>query len=591
MSGRARGAGREVLWAGGLVALWALAVALTGLGGDFPLNDDWAYAWTARRLATTGELRLLDWGAPSLASHAAWGALVVRYFGPSYVLLRTGTLAFAGVGVLLLYAIGRRASLPPPAAALLSGLTWLSPWCFGLSFTYMTDVPWLTLMLGAQLALLTAERGQATRLLVAGTLLMLAALSRQFAVMAAPAAVALVALDARREGEAGWRRRAWRRAAVLLAPLVVGFVAYQAWYTGAHGATLANRSTLRRILSTTPLDWAMNLSCVWHYAGLWVAPIALGCAAAGRLRGMTTPRFARIAAGLLLVFVAVDLLDSLIGAHGRLGLDRARQPLMPYLSNTVYVLGIGPLTIADVYLGRSPFPHRPWAVGVALTALSTFGGVYAATWLVAAGRRVAMRLAWLRATAAPADAAAGEDVARDRALMVLPGAAALHLAWVCGTGSLVFDRYVMVTMPAILWVALDGARGAFGRRGAAAAVAVLALGALFSVLGTREYLGWNAARDGLVRALEARGVPGDAIDGGFEVNGPRRFEAWIASTHTLYSPGDNPWWVARPSRYRVVFDATGPYPPGCRKIDSRSYPSLYPGEERAMAMLDCEPAP
>ena len=43
-----------------------------------PVFKDWAYAWSARHLATTGEVRILDWAAPSMVTHLAWGAALVK---------------------------------------------------------------------------------------------------------------------------------------------------------------------------------------------------------------------------------------------------------------------------------------------------------------------------------------------------------------------------------------------------------------------------------------------------------------------------------------------------------------------------------
>src|SRR5271154_4329523 len=98
-----------------IVAVWALVVALVGLGGDFALNDDWAYAYSARHLLRTGELRILDWAAPSLATHALWGAGALRLLGDSYVALRRGTLLWALSAILCLYGLARTAFAPRTA--------------------------------------------------------------------------------------------------------------------------------------------------------------------------------------------------------------------------------------------------------------------------------------------------------------------------------------------------------------------------------------------------------------------------------------------------------------------------------------------
>ena len=48
---------RFVLAVGAAIAfVYALWLLVAAQGGDFPLNDDWSYAWSARHLLETGEL-------------------------------------------------------------------------------------------------------------------------------------------------------------------------------------------------------------------------------------------------------------------------------------------------------------------------------------------------------------------------------------------------------------------------------------------------------------------------------------------------------------------------------------------------------
>ena len=58
-----------------LVAGTALAYAAVGPWRDFPVLDDWAYAYTVKTLLATGRLRLSDWSSPSFALQALWGSL------------------------------------------------------------------------------------------------------------------------------------------------------------------------------------------------------------------------------------------------------------------------------------------------------------------------------------------------------------------------------------------------------------------------------------------------------------------------------------------------------------------------------------
>jgi len=150
------------------------------------------------------------------------------------------------------------------------------------------------------------------------------------------------------------------------------------------------------------------------------------------------------------------------------------------------------------------------------------------------------------------------------------------------TSSIVFDRYIFPAMPAAVWVMVGAVPESVGRSRLVAAL--LAFVAVFSLGATREYLAWTDARDRAVRDLEASGVSADDIDGGFEVNGPRHFAAFVARTGKLLGGPQAPWWVEG-ARYRIAF---WPSTDGrCRTV--RSYPFwTWPGSgDRAIHVLDC----
>jgi hypothetical protein len=541
-------------------------IALCGPGGDFALDDDWAYAWSARHLAATGELRILDWAAPSLATHVAWGAALVRLVGPSHVVLRAGTLGWALGGLLVLYAIGRRSAFSTGQSLALALSVGLSPWYVNLSFTYMTEVPWLVLMLGAAAVALGPDGTRARSGLLAGVLLALAALSRQFAVVALPPFALLAALDARAAGGPGWRRRALGRAALLVGPTLVFGSAFALWYARVHGPTLAFRS-MPRGFAGGELSVG-NALAIGHYLGFFALPWVLALVAARR-PGAGAGRAALATAALALGAFAVVAWQR-THAEGA-GLSDWLCPTFPYLTNVVWLLGAGPPTLYETYVGRSPLPHHPAYLGFALSALTTVAGAHAVVWL---GRALARIAGSLGAAASPGP--------RDRARLLLVGTAALYLVVQAATSRFLFDRYVFVAMPAAVWLALDALPAPLGT--ARVALAAIALVALFSVGATREYLAWNGARDRAVRDLEARGVPASDIDGGFEVNGARLFAAWFRRTGTLNGEGRNVWW-AGDARHRLAFRADAI--PGCREESAWPYWSWPGAGPRAIHVLDC----
>jgi Dolichyl-phosphate-mannose-protein mannosyltransferase len=570
-----------------LVAAWGVVILLVGLGGDFPLNDDWAYAHSARHLRATGEVRILDWAAPSLVGHIAWGALIFGLFEESYRALRVGTLAWGAVGLLLLYAVGRRSRFTALQSLFFAAAVGFSPWYVNLSFTFMTDIPWLVLVLGAAVVLLGAGRGQTGRLLAAGALLALASLWRQLAVICAPAFLLLIAVDAFGQGADDRPHRRWHvvsRGAIFLAPLVLGYGAFHLWYTRVHGATLANRLTWQNMLDNDWWNPIAHTLAIWHYLGLWSLPAVAAVLAVRRLRAVTWRRLRAsrtLAVGAALALGGFAIVMAVFAKPG--GLEKLLQPTMPYLGNLVFLFGAGPLTLYETYTGRAAFPHQGIWFGYLLSALTTVGGVFAAVWIATAVREVRSFFRRVRTGAATlVGPAFAENQERARVRLLIVALAGCYLGWHVVTAGFLFDRYVFVVMPFMVWITLDrvgpelaSSRWAHG--------AVL-LFAIFSAGATREYLAWNAAREQAVRGLEARGISPRDIDGGFEVNGPRHYQAHFARTKTLMTDRPHPWWI-KDARYRLSFWPAAT--PGCRTLERHPF-WTWPGSgPRAIYVLEC----
>jgi 4-amino-4-deoxy-L-arabinose transferase-like glycosyltransferase len=543
----------DVLGALGTILTWAAVVACTGMGGDFPLNDDWAYAWSARHLAETGQVRILDWAAPSLVSHVAWGGLLVRLFGPSFVVLRAGGALIGGIGLLLLYRLGRLAGLPPARSVLLALLVGLSPWYLALSLSYMTDVPWTVLVLGAAVAALSADRGRPAWLLAAGLLLSAAVLCRQVALVVLPAWILLVAADARADG-AGWRMRATFRALLVAAPVAIAFGVFQVWYLRVHGPTAAYRATFDRVHELTVRHVAGHVLAVLAYAGLWCLPVVVACFSHGRRSRQLLAGRGRLLVAALLAGLAVNAALNALPDVG---------PAMPYLGNVLQPGGIGPRT-----LDEAPRSDLAW-LWVAVTVVSLLAAVVWTGWLGRALRDTARQL---RSRAAPDP--------RERVRLLLVSLSAIYLLYLLATSSLLFDRYLLPLMPLAAWLAVDALPRERGL-GAAGWGALVVLAA-YSVQAERSYLGWHGALDGAVRALEARGVDPGQIDAGFEENATRHFIPFFARTGRLV-PDDDSFWVSG-ARYRIAFVPL----PACRVLERVPYFSV--GRD-ALYVHDCKGVP
>lgn len=115
--------------------------------GEFPINDDWAYARSVLFLVEDGEFNLLDWGAMTLVSQVVWGAIWVKLFGFSFEVLRLSTIVLGLVALMgsyyLLLGITKEHWIALTGTCVLL----VQPLFLVLANSFMTDVPFLALSL------------------------------------------------------------------------------------------------------------------------------------------------------------------------------------------------------------------------------------------------------------------------------------------------------------------------------------------------------------------------------------------------------------------------------------------------------------
>jgi hypothetical protein len=119
-----------------LVCVWGVLSAAAGPVGDFPLNDDWAYGWTAKSVLESGRFVPSDWAATNLLPQALWGGLFGVPFGFSFTALRVSTLVLGLLGVLLSYGLLREVEASPPLAMLGALVIAVNPLYFSLQSTF-----------------------------------------------------------------------------------------------------------------------------------------------------------------------------------------------------------------------------------------------------------------------------------------------------------------------------------------------------------------------------------------------------------------------------------------------------------------------
>src|SRR4051794_14269705 len=191
-------------------------------GHEYPIIDDWIYAGSVQNQLTTGAFSMPPQSQANLAGLTLWGTLWARVFGLSYTTLTAATLALGLVGLLAFYGLARRVDVPPAGALLGTALLGFNPLFLHLSYSFMTDVPFLALVLVACYGYVRGLQAPAgARGLVwlweAGLFIGWAFLIRQFALLAPLAFGGVLLLNGL------WTRR-WRWRELLLIVLVPGLI-------------------------------------------------------------------------------------------------------------------------------------------------------------------------------------------------------------------------------------------------------------------------------------------------------------------------------------------------------------------------------
>jgi 4-amino-4-deoxy-L-arabinose transferase-like glycosyltransferase len=158
-----------------LLVVWAAIVALVDPRGDFPLNDDWAYAGSVQMLRDEGVFRLPGWAGMTLITQTVWGVLVTAIAGFSYTALRASTLVLGGAALVATYLLARQMRAARAVAVLAALVLAANPLFIVLAHTFMTDVPMLALTLYALLAFGRALQSGSRLAWGAGTLITIAA--------------------------------------------------------------------------------------------------------------------------------------------------------------------------------------------------------------------------------------------------------------------------------------------------------------------------------------------------------------------------------------------------------------------------------
>jgi Dolichyl-phosphate-mannose-protein mannosyltransferase len=136
----------KTLTPGAVLILFYFSAAIPlHLFANVPFHDDWTYAWSVEHFLKTGQLQVLDWSIHYPFAQILWGALFCLPFGFSFSALQVSTVVLAWVGALALYGTLRELGRTRSESLIATLVLIANPVFFVLSFSFMTDVPFVSI--------------------------------------------------------------------------------------------------------------------------------------------------------------------------------------------------------------------------------------------------------------------------------------------------------------------------------------------------------------------------------------------------------------------------------------------------------------
>ncbi len=520
-----------------LVAVLGVIVLLISPVGEFPLNDDWIYAKTVQHLVNTGQYQAHPYLNATLVAQAYWGALFCKLFGFSFTALRVSTLVLALLNAWAIAQCALMMGLKRNLALLCAILTATSPLVLQLSYSFMTDIPFLAMSSLSGLFFLKALKQPKPQWAAWGSsFAVLAFLVRQFGILL-PLAFGMTALGLALRKQHVLSKSTW---VAVLAPWSVVLGLYLFW-----GKALTSQTPLLEssgALYGTAIDALRHGPVALCYMGLFTLPLGIG-RLWQLLKGNSpwSPKRWRLMLGFYSVSLFIFGLPQLLYWVKRLLFQEdalwlknypARMPLMVY--RTLLDLGLGPLQLPDPH----PTPTlqiQGWWWPITFLALFGSGLLFLGfidLWRTLYGSNTqGLQQKPQQASQQEAPIALHQDCFL--ATWGILSLAAAYNPW----RTVTVDRYLLPALvPFVLLLARDVSRYRLKGIVLPMVLSTFLIG-LFSLVSLQDYLVWNRTAWVAHHRLEqVYGISATAVKGIDTFSGWYNSEAYMARHHT------QSWW-------------------------------------------------
>jgi 4-amino-4-deoxy-L-arabinose transferase-like glycosyltransferase len=507
-----------------LVLIWSFIIWFIGPSGEFMTNDDWSFVKALQVVSCDGYVPATGWGdgGPSLLTHLLWGLTFTKIFGFSVTVLRVSVLVIAVLGSIALMALLKRTGASS-GLAFWGALTLIAnPLFLSQSFTFMTDITLVAIMIFSAMFITEGIDRQSRRLVAVGLVFALAALLTRQIAIAIPVSVILISFIHPKAKQMGQFRIFIMTVLISIIP----WIAFEIALKKLGSTALTDHEVIHRMISA-PLELGFlgylrllfdRLAIGIGYVSVLVSPVV-----ALSFRELYSKKVFRIYIKALTVFFILLQTGIMTGVFNL---------PVAFHRNIIIDFGIGPLLLKDTYLLDIP---RVWKIPPSLYyCLAYWSAINAFAIAILAYPSISKIL--FRANRRDID----ESSSVTAFSLVL---AIIYSGIILFTGY--HDRYLIpICVFIIIWIVSEKSLSfnlVFWRRSAIPAFISITIMALFSIGGVhdlvRTKLALKQAQDYVVKDL---GVPPCSVDGGFEFNGYNCYNKGYVS-----KPGLSWWWVDR----------------------------------------------
>lgn len=214
--------------------------------------DDFAYAQSVRHLVNVGEIKVSEWTAPTAIFHIVWGYLFVKILGFSFSSLHLSIILLLPILLVYIFLILAKMKIQINKCLIFTLFFLSVPWIIQLSFTFMTDIPFLTFETIAIYYYLEGLKSKNESLLVGSFAASIAFLIRQIGIVL-PISVFLVLLI---KNKANYKYSAKLLMMAIFFPILT-FILYSLWLKSNNETVTQiyyQKQTLEILGRLNPLD-------------------------------------------------------------------------------------------------------------------------------------------------------------------------------------------------------------------------------------------------------------------------------------------------------------------------------------------------